>query len=254
MMVFTKGHIPSSLCIALLSWYCHRLIVNKTIVEQQKKYEFLSEESTFSNYLIRLIAMVIRVDGKKTDSEFRFIEKSLDEFYTPQQLNRIMSSIKLAYTQKSIPINIICKMIIKELNAASKVQLMYLLIGISTADGLLTKKERELLLKIAIGIRLPHRTFISLESMFHFVHEGAKKKKTSQRFSSKLQLEQAFKILEIETSATTKEIKKAYRKLALLHHPDRLVHLGAAHQLAAKQKFQRIAEAYDFIKEKRGFK
>lgn len=61
-------------------------------------------------------------------------------------------------------------------------------------------------------------------------------------------------VLELKESATTDEIKSAYRKLAKIHHPDRVVHLGGQFQKNAKVKFQKIAEAYGIIKEKKGFK
>ena len=47
-------------------------------------------------------------------------------------------------------------------------------------------------------------------------------------------------------------LKKSYRKLAIKHHPDKVAHLGEDHVQAAEDKFQKIQEAYDEIKEKRG--
>ena len=87
--------------------------------------------------------------------------------------------------------------------------------------------------------------------MFRFRHEGAQQKKSS--YSSKYRLQQAFKILELKETATVEQIKKAYRKLALKHHPDRVIHLGPEYQESAKEKFQIIADAYEYIKTKKGF-
>jgi len=63
----------------------------------------------------------------------------------------------------------------------------------------------------------------------------------------------AYKILEIDKSATDDEVKKAYRKMAKKYHPDRLQDIGDAHKEAAKEKFQKVQAAYEKIKEERGF-
>ena len=64
----------------------------------------------------------------------------------------------------------------------------------------------------------------------------------------------AYKILGIQETATEEEIKKAYRKLAVKYHPDKVQHLGKEFQSGAKEKFQRIQEAYETIKKERGIK
>ncbi len=51
------------------------------------------------------------------------------------------------------------------------------------------------------------------------------------------------KVLGLSPGATKKQIKSAYRKLALKYHPDRNKSAGAA------RKFQEIAEAYDYLLE-----
>jgi len=60
--------------------------------------------------------------------------------------------------------------------------------------------------------------------------------------------------LEIEESVTDDEVKKAYRKMAMKYHPDKLQHLGPEFQKDAQDKFRKVAEAYEEIKKQRGMK
>jgi DnaJ like chaperone protein len=64
----------------------------------------------------------------------------------------------------------------------------------------------------------------------------------------------AYKILEIHSSATDEELKKAYREMALKYHPDKVSHLGEEVREAAEKKFQTVTEAYETIKKQRGIK
>jgi len=51
-----------------------------------------------------------------------------------------------------------------------------------------------------------------------------------------------YEILSIGRNASTEEIKRAYRKRALEHHPDK--HQG---DKAAENKFKEISEAYEVL-------
>ena len=55
----------------------------------------------------------------------------------------------------------------------------------------------------------------------------------------------AYKILEIDASATQSEIKAAYRRMAKKYHPDKVLHLGKEHQKGAEEKFRKVQEAYE---------
>lgn len=50
-----------------------------------------------------------------------------------------------------------------------------------------------------------------------------------------------YRILEISTDASEEEIKKSYRRLAKLHHPDK--------NPQGEDKFKKISEAYDVLKD-----
>jgi DnaJ like chaperone protein len=61
-----------------------------------------------------------------------------------------------------------------------------------------------------------------------------------------------YKVLEIEPNASDDDIKKAYRQMAVRYHPDKVAHMGEEYQKGAKEKFQKIQEAYENIKKQRG--
>lgn len=219
----------------------------------KKKYEFLSEQSDFTNLLLVLIAQVVKIDKKQLNAEYRYVEQSFMRHFSAGETKRFMDKIKAHTLNEKLNIVPICRMIRTEFDDAAKVQLMHLLIGICAADGLMTKKEEKLLKGIAIEIRMPFSTFKQLLSMFYFKQEGFQERKRTQARSSAYQLKRAFEVLGLDENASVKMIKKTYRKLAMKHHPDRVLHLGESVQKSAKEKFQIISDAYELIKTAKDF-
>ncbi|MHB8808975.1 MAG: DnaJ domain-containing protein [Desulfobulbaceae bacterium] len=62
--------------------------------------------------------------------------------------------------------------------------------------------------------------------------------------------EQYYAVLGLEPGADTLEIKKAYRKLSMQYHPDKVRHLGAEFQGVAEEKMKEINAAYEYFKKK----
>ncbi len=56
-------------------------------------------------------------------------------------------------------------------------------------------------------------------------------------------LEKYYKILEIDTSASKDDIKRAYRRLAMKWHPDK----NQDNKQEAEKRFKQISEAYDVL-------
>ena len=66
----------------------------------------------------------------------------------------------------------------------------------------------------------------------------------------------AYRVLEIEVSASDAEVVKAYRRQLSRHHPDKLKANGLPESMLghAKQRTQQIIEAYELIRVRRGMR
>ena len=124
-----------------------------------------------------------------------------------------------------------------------------ILIATSLADQHIHETERQLL--IHIGAQLGFGKF-HIEQLIRMVsaqqryaeHRGATDARQRQQ-----NLEDAYKILGINNSASNDEVKKAYRKLMNQHHPDKLVAKGLPEEMMkmATEKTQEIKQAYEQI-------
>lgn len=62
--------------------------------------------------------------------------------------------------------------------------------------------------------------------------------------------DQYYAILGLKSGADQDAIKKAYRKLSMKYHPDKVRHLGEEFRAVAEEKMKEINGAYDFFKKK----
>jgi DnaJ like chaperone protein len=119
------------------------------------------------------------------------------------------------------------------MNYSARLQLLHFLFGIAGADGQIGENERILIENIAQEMGIGQNDFASIQAMF--IRD----------------IDADYKILEIDASATDEEIKKAYRRMAMKYHPDKVSQLGDDFQKAAKEKFQMVNQAYENIKKMR---
>jgi superfamily II DNA/RNA helicase len=67
-----------------------------------------------------------------------------------------------------------------------------------------------------------------------------------------LTIEGALHVIGLPANASNEDIKRTYKKLMMQYHPDRVSHLDAGAQHQARDKAQRINQAYQIIKDARG--
>lgn len=71
--------------------------------------------------------------------------------------------------------------------------------------------------------------------------------------SNVTRLNEAYKVLEVASTASDEEVSKAYRRQLSRHHPDKLKANGLPESMLehAKERTQEIIEAYELIRERR---
>lgn len=95
---------------------------------------------------------------------------------------------------------------------------------------------------------------IILGAIVFFIITSKKKVKKEKKFSSGHKAyhqyqsySRAYDILGVKPGVTQDEIKKAYHRKANQYHPDKVSYLGPEFQNMAKEKFQKIQEAYETL-------
>jgi DnaJ like chaperone protein len=187
----------------------------------------------FSAALLVLCAAVMKADNRLMKTELEYVRKFFTQQFGAEHTKQRMLLLREILKQE-IQLYEVCQQIRTHVDSSSKLQLLHLLFGVAAADGNVNKDEQGILQMIAAQIGVNERDYISLMSMF--VKNG----------------DAAYKILEIEKSASDDEVKKAYRRMAMKYHPDKVHHLGAEFQKDAQEKFKKINEAYEEIKKQRG--
>ncbi|MDQ3110936.1 MAG: TerB family tellurite resistance protein [Bacteroidota bacterium] len=196
-------------------------------------YNSRTAQGDFAVSLLVLTAAVMKSDGRVVKSELDYVKKFLVAQFGEEQTLKLLPVLKNLLEQ-DIPVRDVCLQIRQYMPEAQRIQLLHYLFGISKADGNVDQKEAKLIEEISDYMNIERPDFESVRAMYW------------------RNVDSDYKILEVEPNATDDEVKKAFRRMAVKYHPDKVIDLGEAAQKNAKEKFQMVQEAYDNIRKKRG--
>jgi len=204
--------------------------------QPHKQPNFNTPQTSHNDFVVSLLilsASVMKSDQRVLRSELDFIKRFLIQQFGPLEAERQLLILRELLT-KDYNIRQISNQIKQYMEYPSRLQLLHFLFGLADSDGQVHPAEIQIIVEIAETMGINSGDFNSIKAMFV-------KDTTS-----------AYLILEITPETTNDDLKKAYRRMALKYHPDRVAHLGQDVQKAANTKFQELNAAYEQIKKERG--
>ena len=217
---------------ALLGFALGSFLDNVSDIQLLQHTSTRTRSGDFGISLLILSGAVVKADGKVLKSEIEYIKEFFIRQFGVEDTQEKMLLFREMLKQE-IDIRGICLQIKSNMGYHARLQLIHFLFGVSRADGHVHVKEVEMIEMITKYLGINTSDFLSIKAMFYKDADAA------------------YKILEIDSDATNAEVKKAYRKMAVKYHPDKLSHLGEDFQKAAKEKFQKVNESYETIKKER---
>ena len=201
----------------------------------QRHYQNMSAPAAqFEISLLILAAYVIKADGKVDQRELDYVRAQFKQMFGARRADESFKVFKHIINSKEVSLRQICLQIDKHVSHAQRLQLIHFLYGISMADGHIDVKEVDVIEKIGRYMYINIHDMASIKAMFF------------------KEPKQYYKILDITSSASDSDVKRAYRKMAMKYHPDKLSELSQAQQKMGKDKFLKVQEAYEAIKKERG--
>ena len=185
--------------------------------------------------IIVLLACVIKADGRVLKSEINFIKPFLLRTFGEERAKQALALLKQLLTEDIDPVAV-SRQMAQYINYSTRLEFVRLLLEVSNSDGDIAPEELNIIELIATNMSVQPADYQSLLALY-------------QRHKD---VNWAYTALEISPSATNDEVKKAYRRMAMKYHPDKVANASEELRKQATDKFRGINEAYEHIKQQRG--
>jgi DnaJ like chaperone protein len=219
---------------ALLGFFIGSFVDSTSVTFDQASGQrvYRTTPGDFGMSLMVLIAAVMKADGKVMKSELDYVKRFFISQFGPETAREALQMLR-DLLKKDIPLRDVCQQIRSNMDYSSRLQLIHILYNISAADSRFEQAETAMIKSIADMLGISSGDYDSIRNMFIPSTDAA------------------YRILEVDRSATDDELKTAYRKMALKYHPDKVGHLGEEFRKTAEEKFKAVNDAWSKIKKER---
>ena len=211
-------------------------VENQTFDTSTRPRSTNQQANDFQVALLVLIAAVMKADGRIVKSELSVVKRFLLQNYGEEGAREALQILK-DLLDKDINVADVAMQCAVHLNYSVRLQLINMLIAVASGDGNVDASEINVIRNIARYMRVSDADLSSLSAMFAI--------QTNPNW--------AYEVLELSPACTDDEIKKAYRRMAMKYHPDKVNSLGEDVKQSATEKFRKVKDAYDHLKKERGF-
>lgn len=194
-----------------------------------KGKETMDQKSVFQINLLSILSYVAKADGHIDPREVQTIIEIFRQFgYGSHQISIIERTLEFALKQ-DIDLKETCENFSKASRYEERLMLLRVVYLVAKADGVIHSSEKTAIEAIVAYLQISEGDYISLQGEFG------------------KSVDCHYQTLGLKRGVTKQEVKRAYRKLALKHHPDRVAHLGEEYKKIATEDFKKISEAYEKV-------
>jgi DnaJ like chaperone protein len=200
---------------------------------------------------VALVAKVAKADGRVDELEAELVGNMFTDisalFPNPEATKNLLKEIFNVEKEISTNVDTVAlalNTLIKN-DPHKRTQMLQFMVNLAYIDGILSTSEEAMLHRIGWYLQFSDDEFTEMLRQFGSMHQKSVKESS---------IDQAYTLLGITKEASNDEIKKAYRALVKIHHPDIIKAQGASDDYiqAATAKVQEINGAYEMIKKSRG--
>ncbi len=213
----------------------------------QKKvatYESSQTEShnRFVWLLVHILVNISKIDGVVTKEEIstiqRFFQYNLK--YSQTKMHWVKNLIKEAISSTAT-IDSLLQEFRSTFNYEPRLILLELIYQILYTKEDVPEEELQIARNIATYLEISVYDQRTIEAKYKY-------RRQQDYATSQTAADKNYAILGLESGADMDTIKKAYRKLSMKYHPDKVRHLGEEFRTIAEQKMKEINGAYDYFK------
>ena len=248
----TVGFFGGIVCAILGGWLQHKF----SRMERAKgagRDSRLDRELLFLGTMAAMFAKIAKADGHVDRTEIEEVERAFRRLnLRPARREYCIRVFREAKDNNYSIYDYADRFAELEVDQDIRIILYDILWDIASADGVLSPEEDEMLRLVVPRLRLP-ASFYNWQKMRH-VHAHAQNEYRKPPHEQGYSLEQAYAMLEVDSTASDDAVRRAYREKAKKFHPDMLRARGLSPELLKKanEQMARINAAWDEIKRARG--
>ncbi|MDG1147349.1 MAG: DnaJ domain-containing protein [Crocinitomicaceae bacterium] len=209
-----------------------------------EKYKF-NQDHLLEAYL-SLAALFIQNQKKEHGQKIVFVNSYFNRYFKKSNYN-FSDSLRYSFKHPVKP-NTVTNWLKKHIiNKTERIHIIYFLVGITMIDGKVALQDKKLLALISIQLKLDLNDLEQILAMYASYQENNRVKGKYNKSNRRIQ---ATIILGLKAESNADEIKKAYRKMVKLHHPDKFENAPPQQIKIAQEKFIQIQHAYEILNEK----
>lgn len=245
------------------------------------KYEQEETKMNYKDTILHLLAEVMKADEKQIKCELDRVKATIRRYYLTEeeQKNALKQFQSILNDKKKSYLNKICRIVNLQFDYAAKSELIMELLAVAYADDHFDTTEESIIQEIVKNLNITSQEYKSIYILFmnkykqgEYKYEnyneynknwenenknkdsGKSKSNSNRSISGSISISEAYDILRVDSNASDAEIKKAYRVLAMMYHPDKVSSLGNEAVRQATESMKQINQAWDVVKEARGMR